>query len=49
MFGYSIWQLLLLCWSSIFIWNVSFSPRSFPKKIVLITLVVVAMRNLVLN
>lgn len=49
MFGYSIWQLLLLCWSSIFIWNVSFSPRTFFNKILLITVVVVAMRNLVLN
>lgn len=49
MFGYSIWQLLLLVLSSIFIWNISYSRISFLNKILVITLVVVAMRNLVLN
>ena len=49
MFGYSIWQLLLLILSSIFIWNISYSRISFVNKILIIVLVVVAMRNLVLN
>jgi len=49
MFGYSVWQLLLLILSSTFIWNISYSRISFLNKILITVLVVVAMRNLVLN
>ena len=49
MFGFSIWQLLFVIISSIFIWNISYSRISFLNKILIITLVVVAMRNLALN
>ena len=49
MFGFSIWQLLLLIISSSFIGSVAYSHKSFLHKVTLIGLIVVAMRTFVLN
>ena len=49
MFGLSIWQLLFLIFSSCLIAAISYSPKGLLFRIVLIGILVVAMRNFVLN